>query len=95
MIKFLRKKLGIQTLEEKAERYVGLQKELEISKGEIDELASSFSAINNTFKKGLIDPDNSDSIKLIQDRFNMFLIDHTKEIKKAKDKYFDIQVQIC
>jgi 8-oxo-dGTP pyrophosphatase MutT (NUDIX family) len=87
MIQEIRKFLGVESLQEKLNRFQETESKLKETDQELDDLAKSFCIEKGMYENRLKDPDNVNITDRIKDKFDIFCKAQKEEIKKAKKQY--------
>lgn len=87
MINKIKQFLGLESIENKLNRFENINKALQSSDTELDLLAEDFYSNKNNFDKALKDPDNLVIQNRIKEKYDLFIKGHKQNIKKAKIIY--------
>jgi len=79
--------MGLESVEEKIQRYEEIQKSFEESDQVIDELAKDFFIEKSLREQRLKDPDNYTIQDKINEKFELFIKAHKQSINKVKKQY--------
>lgn len=88
VINNIKRRLGLESIEEKLQRFEEIRKSFEESDQQLDELAKDFYIEKSMYEARMKEPDNYIIQSKIQEKFDVFLKGHKESIRKAK-KQFD------
>jgi len=88
VVQNIKKYLGLESVDEKLQRFEEIQKSFAVSDLQLDELAKDFFIEKSNYEARMKEPDNYSIQDKIQEKFDAFVKGHKESIRKAK-KQFD------